>query len=195
MKVLALHGYMQDGPKMETALSKLLRGKLKPKQIVAPTGPHQVAAGQFGWWPLPSRESIRLPHTYDNIEASLLYLSDIIKREGPFDCLIGFSQGAVLATILASLFPSSFRYIILMSGSQIMDLRWHPSVPITIPVLSLVGQRDDLCLSEDTAQLESNYTNVTRGTHKYGHVIPTDADTRRLVEIFLAPLSYVPMEI
>lgn len=37
---------------------------------------------------------------YDGIEDTLKYISDIFKNDGPFDGILGFSQGGVLCTIL-----------------------------------------------------------------------------------------------
>ena len=194
MKVLALHGYMQSGSKMESALNKLLRGKLKPTKLITPTGPYRIGDDQFGWWPLPSREALRTPHIYENIEVCLVQLKTIVEQEGPFDCLIGFSQGAVVATILAYLCPRAFRHVILMSGSGIMDSRWLPQSLIPIPTLSLTGIKDDLCLPADTLQLERHYSSVQKYTHRCGHVIPNDADTRKAIEEFL-PVPPTPMEL
>lgn len=46
---------------------------------------------------------------YTGLEASLSLIADVIKTAGPFDGVIGFSQGAALAAMLASLLEGPAR--------------------------------------------------------------------------------------
>lgn len=57
----------------------------------------QVGKGRFAWWR-------RLDNIgeYTELSATLMYLKDYITNQGPFDGVVGFSQGATLAHMLAS---------------------------------------------------------------------------------------------
>lgn len=63
----------------------------------------QVGNGHFSWWR-------RLDNTgeYTELSETLMYLKDYIIRHGPFDGVVGFSQGATLAHMLASWCEASF---------------------------------------------------------------------------------------
>ena len=58
----------------------------------------------FGWWRRRDGTAI-----YDGIEKGLQTVAATIKSEGPFDGAIGFSQGAALAGIVASLLEEGRR--------------------------------------------------------------------------------------
>ena len=129
VKVLMLHGYTQSGPLFQAktgALRKTLQ-KAFPKgiELVYPTGPTRITAadesflgkGQdgaegaqdeaidaWGWWRRKgSVASSEHPLVYEGIEQGLSFLADLLKEQGPFDGVIGFSQGAACAAMLASI--------------------------------------------------------------------------------------------
>ena len=62
----------------------------------------------FGWWrrkdpPPPGPDGKKEPIVYQGIERGMERLAETIRNEGPFDGVIGFSQGSAAAAILASL--------------------------------------------------------------------------------------------
>lgn len=58
--------------------------------------------------------------TYEGVDKGLEYVKDYIKRNGPFHGVLGFSQGAAIATLLAKMQQDSgthwFRFVILIGG-------------------------------------------------------------------------------
>ncbi|KAI9689082.1 MAG: hypothetical protein M1822_000819 [Bathelium mastoideum] len=54
----------------------------------------------YGWW---VRKGDGEPYTYDGLEQGLARVADVLRSEGPFDGVIGFSQGGALAGMVASL--------------------------------------------------------------------------------------------
>ncbi|MCJ1344823.1 hypothetical protein MMC31_003026 [Peltigera leucophlebia] len=135
MKILMLHGYAQSGPtfyaKTRAFQKSLLRAFL-PTQSVSfsyPTGPHRLipaehpsfghekpegeGADTYGWW----NRTSDVPIIYTGIPAGLERVAETIRAEGPFDGVIGFSQGGALAAMVASalegnparLLPSEYR--------------------------------------------------------------------------------------
>lgn len=54
----------------------------------------------WAWW---RRKGDGEPYTYEGIEQGLAALAHVLKEQGPFDGVIGFSQGGACAAMLASL--------------------------------------------------------------------------------------------
>lgn len=130
-----LTGYAQSGPTFYAktrAFQKSLLREFLPPQTVSfsyPTGPHrlipaehpsfehQKAEGEgaetYGWW----NRTCDSPVTYTGIPAGIERVAETISAEGPFDGVIGFSQGGALAALVASalevnparLLPSEYR--------------------------------------------------------------------------------------
>lgn len=139
IKVLMLHGYTQSGPLFQAktgALRKTLQ-KAFPSgiELVYPTAPIRLTpadesflAGSTGkdggdsnasreedgdqaidawaWW---RRKGTGEPYTYEGIEQGLAHIASVLKDQGPFDGVIGFSQGGAAAAMLASLLEPNRR--------------------------------------------------------------------------------------
>ncbi|KAJ9328291.1 hypothetical protein DTO027B5_1786 [Paecilomyces variotii] len=129
LKILMLHGYTQSGTlfyNKTRALTKHLQ-KSFPLHDVSfsyPTGPRRLNPDDipgydstnnnndqnqeqeqdkpeaYSWWRI-SRASN--PPEYIGLENGLETVAKVLRTEGPFDGVIGFSQGAALAAMVASL--------------------------------------------------------------------------------------------
>jgi len=126
LKVLMLHGYTQNGPlfhaktrAMEKHLQKIFPGIL----LIYPTAPLQLKPSDvpgfnsttnedpesieaYGWW---RRSDTSNPPEYYGLDKGLESVAEILESEGPFDGVIGFSQGAALAAMIASLLEGDSR--------------------------------------------------------------------------------------
>ncbi|RMZ72341.1 dihydrofolate reductase [Pyrenophora seminiperda CCB06] len=160
-----LHGYTQSGPLFQAktgALRKTL-AKAFPSGIdlVYPTAPLRLTPadesflagngtskdGQGGkdgseqiqeidawaWW---RRKGDGEPYTYEGIEQGLAHVASLLKEQGPFDGVIGFSQGGALAAMIASL---------LEPGRRAAFEKLYPSGGMQYPS----------CFEEDTGYVES----------------------------------------
>ena len=131
LKVLLLHGYTQSGPLFSAkscALHKALQKSFSPRpvQFTYPTGPHRLKPTDipgfspsdpdgadtedvkaFGWW---QRKDTDDGVIYRGIEQGMATIAQCIKEEGPFEGVIGFSQGAAAATMVASLLEGNERF-------------------------------------------------------------------------------------
>lgn len=120
LKILLLHGYTQSGPSFHTktrALQKHIQKMLPNNQVefTCPSAPVVLkvedipqydpsqGAEQFqdchGWWLASPHDEINHPM----IDRSVDFLVQLCDKEGPFDGIIGFSQGACIAAMLVSL--------------------------------------------------------------------------------------------
>lgn len=139
LKILMLHGFTQTGPLFEIktkALKKSLEkafpsapkpGHLKQYpggvELHYPTAPIRLdsqdipgydvdgssgkeAADAFGWW---RRKGDGEPFVYVGMEEGLGTIARVLREEGPFDGVLGFSQGGAAAGMVASLLESGRR--------------------------------------------------------------------------------------
>lgn len=124
LKILMLHGYTQSGTVFHAKSRALIKHITKafPLHEVAaiyPTGPisldpadipgyepspsssqDQKETEAYGWW---RRSNTADPPLYIGIEDGLEAVAKVLRDEGPFDGVIGFSQGAALAAMVAAL--------------------------------------------------------------------------------------------
>jgi predicted esterase len=126
-----LHGYTQSGSIFQAktgALRKTLQ-KAFPAGIdlVYPTAPLRLTpadesflagtgtskdadgkdvgegAGEIDAWAWWRRKGDGEPYTYEGIEQGLSHIASVLKEQGPFDGVVGFSQGGAAAAMVASL--------------------------------------------------------------------------------------------
>lgn len=191
LRVLCFHGYLQNAEIMMKSMNRLfsnqagrnllefvcIEGDLDCgfRTTAAGTGASEPAKG---WWKL-EKELINTPHEYREIEAVLQRVGRELGTDG-IDVVVGFSQGAVLATVLLGrgLLPGC-KLAILMSGADVQDAAVQPDIgSIDIPAVLLYGNKDTLCTREDAENLGKRYRSTTFVGHRHGHVIPSDSKTR-----------------
>jgi dihydrofolate reductase len=122
-----LHGYTQNGPLFHAktrALEKHLQKVLPGTTLSYPTGPLRLRPSDvpgfdptssedpdgsieaYGWW---RRSDTANPPEYVGLDTGLSAVAKVLEEEGPFDGVIGFSQGAALAAMVASLLEGEAR--------------------------------------------------------------------------------------
>ncbi|EXJ59100.1 dihydrofolate reductase [Cladophialophora yegresii CBS 114405] len=126
IKVLMLHGYTQNGTLFHAktrAMEKHLQKALPGISFSYPTGPLQLKPSDvpgfdptssedpdsieaYGWW---RRSDTSDPPEYVGLEKGLETVAKVLESEGPFHGVIGFSQGAALAAMIASLLEGESR--------------------------------------------------------------------------------------
>lgn len=127
LKILMLHGFTQSGNLFRAKTGALTKAITKafPLHTVSfsyPTGPLRLnpfdvpgynngngtdnekeEIEAFGWFRRPATE----PPTYKGLEDGLASVAALLKTEGPFDGVVGFSQGACLTFMVASLLEAN----------------------------------------------------------------------------------------
>lgn len=126
LRILMLHGYTQSGPSFDAktkALQKTLRKTFPGLLLSFPTGPLKLRASDvpgaevdsskaeeeieaYGWW---RRSNTAEPPEYVGFDDGLSMVANILRQEGPFDGVIGFSQGAAMAAMISSLLEGESR--------------------------------------------------------------------------------------
>ncbi|RDW86193.1 alpha/beta hydrolase [Aspergillus mulundensis] len=133
LKLLMLHGYTQSGPLFHAKSRALVKHITKAFPLheisaIYPTGPLRLNPADipgytpmedsstgsdekedieaYGWY---RRSNTAEPPLYVGLEDGLDAIAKVLNEEGPFDGVIGFSQGAAMAAMVASLLEGEKR--------------------------------------------------------------------------------------
>lgn len=115
-KVLVLHGY---GQQIEDVKKKWARtfNKIGLQNIEYVEGPllviNQKNESGHEWFLWSSNENICESTKYFHIKESLQYIYDYIMSHGPYDTIIGYSQGGTILSILLEYFLIKVRKVII----------------------------------------------------------------------------------
>jgi pimeloyl-ACP methyl ester carboxylesterase len=167
-----------------------------------------LAAGDFGWWHAVASErdaasddpGVDGPHRhYKGWLRTHAAIVDVFEREGPFDGVLGFSQGAALAALLVGLRavdgvttvarPLRFDFAIVVSGFVSNDgalarLFDRPGA-YDLPSLHLIGRADGVVPSDESRRLARRFRAPVIVEHGGGHVVPGAPDVLARVRAFL----------
>ncbi|KAJ6481787.1 FSH1-domain-containing protein [Mycena sanguinolenta] len=222
--VLVLHGYTQNASIFSKRLGALRKECGKNVDLVFIDGPIILQpVDQFGstpealnsaetndaraWWKWNSNssEAVGLPE-------SLQVIRDVLKTR-TFDGVMGFSQGATFAALLAALLERPevyppflvdghaphppFKFCVAVSGFKlqdgepIADLVYQTS--FSTPTLHIIGKNDVVVPEERSRRLVNISTSARVEEHDGGHFVPSKGNWRKfLAAYFLDPTDNVP---
>lgn len=87
--------------------------------------------------------------TYDEVEKGVEYVQSTLEKDGPFDVVVAFSQGCVIAHLVAALIrergdPMPWRLSVLFAGMKVRDGRYERlfEEPLEVPCLQIYGRQD-----------------------------------------------------
>jgi acetyl esterase/lipase len=123
----------------------------------------------------------------------------LFEREGPFDGVFGFSQGAALTGLLVGLRapsgkptgqrPLSFDFAMMVGGFVSNDPRhaglYEAKGSFDLPSLHIIGRSDGIVPSGDSRELAARFEDPLVLEHEGGHVIASDPSIRTSVRGFL----------
>ncbi|KAH7677384.1 Dihydrofolate reductase protein [Dioscorea alata] len=197
MKVLCLHGFRTSGSFLQKQISKWDASIFQDFSMVFPDGKYPAAGKSDieGIFPPPYFEWFQFAKEfteYTNLEECISFLCDYITEHGPFDGLLGFSQGSTLSALMLGYHAQGkilqnhppFKLFISISGSKFRD----PSIceiaykdPIKVKSVHFIGAKDWLKVpSEDLA---SAFHNPLIIRHPQGHTVPRlDENTTELLK-------------
>ncbi|GAM18510.1 hypothetical protein SAMD00019534_016850 [Acytostelium subglobosum LB1] len=130
LRILCLHGYKQNATVFKSKTAVLRKSLDDIADFIYIDAPHIVdeAKGSASWWRATGDGK-----EYRGWETTLDYIRNIFIKKGPFDGILGFSQGAVLGSLLCSISSLnsdtsiergdgykdiSFNFALLFSGFQ-----------------------------------------------------------------------------
>ena len=211
LKVLCIHGYRQN-EKLFREKSGGLR-KLLKKQVdfVFLSAPHEIpdhinlARAEDdrvrGWWfsrPEKSYNAMDRTDIITGYQESLDMITDKFCKDGPFDGILGFSQGASFASLLCVLkthpdIAISFKFAIMIAGfrSQLSPHIGMYESPIDCPSFHTIGVSDAVIPSVASEDLMASFVNAAAYKHDGGHYIPASPQLRTALLDFLSPFLTV----
>nr|GMD00303.1 dihydrofolate reductase-like [Ipomoea batatas] len=187
MKILCLHGFRTSGNFLRKQISKwdpsifALHFDMEFPDGIFPAGGESSIEGIF---PPPYFEWFQFNEEfteYTNLEECISYLCQYITNNGPFHGLLGFSQGATIAGLLAGYQAEGkilkdhppFKLLISISGSKFRE----PSIcqvaykhPIKVKSVHFIGEKDWLKLPSQ--ELATAFHNPLIINHPQGHTVP-----------------------
>ncbi|XP_040005698.1 esterase OVCA2 [Xiphias gladius] len=220
LRVLCIHGYRQNGNSFREktgALRKLLK---KQVELVYLSAPHSVPAARReevpekengsgsgpgpgadedprGWWfsDVQARSFSAQQQCEESLglDESVTAVREAVKVQGPFDGILGFSQGAAFVAMLCSLQEQklepefSFRFAILVAGfrSACKEHQKFYNTPLRIPSLHVFGLEDRVIPDVMSRELLPSFQEPQVLTHPGGHFVPAASAHRQTYQDFL----------
>ncbi|KAJ2029169.1 hypothetical protein IWW57_001835 [Coemansia sp. S610] len=192
LRVLCLHGYTQTAQKFRERTGPFRRSLKNDLDFYFITAPHVATEFDSGnaWWNrVPDSDPRRI---WMEVQASLDLISRVVREEGPFDGILGFSQGAGMAAIAMAMLPEMrMGFAILVAGFMPDMKEFTSSIErsrISVPALVVVGEKDEIVPAirgKLLAQEAFTQGSVTVLTHEGGHFLPCNAMWRTHYRDFL----------
>lgn len=177
-RILCLHGYRQTGEIFRAKSGALRKALRHVADLVYIDAPH-ANGRHLAWWEA----------ALEGDERKYVGLSDSIAHvhaQGDFDGILGFSQGAVLASILAATYK--YKFAILISGfparTQLDEFQCQYT-HINVPSLHIWGDKDDLVPPEASIKLKQLFLNAQSCEHDGGHVMPGKRATLDVIKAYI----------
>lgn len=122
-------------------------------------------------------------------EKSYVYLKEFVAKEGPFDGVLGFSQGAAMAACVVLKGEMGFRFVVLCSG-YFGNLRECEGGLVKCPSLHIYGSdhgKDRQIGFDESRRLALMFDEGCAVTveHDCGHIIPTRSPYIDTIKDFL----------
>ena len=190
VRILALHGSEGNAERFLSVLEPWKEMAMQQQnlelQISALTAP--VAKGRgYAWWSMPPGVRSSNAETYESFSDSCKLVQEQLgQAEQPYDLIVGFSQGAILATALLALdkIPHPSMGYVLVGGAwpnpftrEMESLSFSSTVP---RVLIVTGNGDEINPPQQSLRvqdaLQKGGCRVTTIQFDGGHVVPTKQD-------------------
>ncbi|KAL9237882.1 hypothetical protein vseg_012379 [Gypsophila vaccaria] len=186
MKILCLHGFRTSGAFLKKQISKWDPSIFAHFDLDFPDGlfPAGGKSDIEGIFPPPYFEWFQFNKEfteYSNLEECISYLCEYITTNGPFDGLLGFSQGATLCALLTGYQQQGkvlkehppIKFLIFVSGSKFRAPEYCDVAfkdPIPTKSVHFIGEKDWLKLPSE--ELAAAFVDPIIIRHPQGHTVP-----------------------
>lgn len=204
LRILALHGYAQSQDIFKSKLGSLRKAFKRKADFTFISAPHRVSmkdnfgedvsdpqADVYGWWFSTNDGIFKVVESNELVgfEESLKLVEETFEKHGPFDGILGFSQGAAFASILCSmqqqkLLPFKFDFAIFISGFKSLCQPHAKYYTEKVDLLSLhvYGTNDKVIKTEMSKDLVDLFKDAKAIVHEGGHYIPSP---KKYYELFI----------
>jgi len=186
LRVLCLHGFRTSGSFLQKQIIRWDSSITEKLDMCFLDGPYpaQGKSEIEKIFPPPYFEWFQFEKDfteYTNLDKAFAFIVDYMEKNGPFDGLLGFSQGATLSAALVGYQRKGLmlknhppvRFIISLSGSKFRDPKMCEilySPPIKCPTVHFIGAKD--WLKEPGEELMQAFENPVLIAHPQGHMVP-----------------------
>jgi predicted esterase len=173
---------------MQKKISKLFTKEAWSQYtVLAPNGPYVLEGSDSkGWWPLESPQMYCQPHSYLDHEKALACIQLPTFTDEDELYAIGFSQGASVLEIMVSQKLIVPRKLVLISPSGIMDSKIKRQANCISTLVFMGDKEKDLGITQKHYQKHTTCKRLIFHQHKYGHVIPSDSASKRVLKAHFA---------
>ncbi|KAJ1521011.1 hypothetical protein ONE63_002724 [Megalurothrips usitatus] len=200
LKILCLHGYGQNGEYFRQKMGGIRKQWKNFAELEFISAPHLIqhagenddpdAGARLAWWftDMEARtyESKVFNTNCYGFEDSVKLVESTIQEKGPYDGILGFSQGACFLSLLCCLqqkgvLQGTFKFAIFTSGylSRCTD---HQSVysvgEVEIPTLHVYGETDSVITADMSDALMETCNDKQIIRHPGGHYMPSNSHFR-----------------
>eukprot|EP00962_Isochrysis_galbana_P017390 scaffold5005_cov98-Isochrysis_galbana.AAC.4 len=215
MRVLCLHGFSMSGGALQSHMRRVASALEPHASFTFLDAPHTIERHPMvprallddgparAWW-LPTQRADRR-WDFDGVDESielvrLVQAAEVARCGAPFDALLGFSQGAGLASLLVALqetprpsrpIEHPVRFACFFGGFQFApatpdfsaDFR---GAPFSLPSLHVYGAKDTIIRPRQGIKLAALFTDEQRVSveHEGGHVVAHDPASLRAYSNF-----------
>ena len=196
IRILCLHGFCSTAKHLEGGLKGLQKHLAKasppielqflqsPHALPIPDDARQRAnklglgleyVQRYSWW-CASDDGTE----YRGWKESVSYVKEFLKKNGPFQGVLGFSQGAAMAAVLCASMQQTneLGFVILIGGfpprdTTLQKLISGSSTLKQIRSLHVIGEADEVVKPEVSRKLAQAFCSPSFMLHSGGHNIPT----------------------
>lgn len=175
MRVLTLHGRRQNADIFRDRLARVLRA-VPDVDFVFGEGNVELPDGTRGW-------------AFENgdFAAADSAVRELYMREGPFDVVLGFSEGAIIAARFAAEYPLRAGVFAGAPGAAAAG-------PCALQTLHFYSSSDESVPSGDSQAVAAYFKNSVVVSHPLGHCLPTRPDDVTALSRFLRGARELPMQ-
>jgi acetyl esterase/lipase len=196
LRILCLHGYNGSAEVLRAQMLGLTRDLQPLAELVFVDAP-SISTGDHGWWhAVDTHDGGVTARGWETTRAALVSVFD---RQGPFDGVFGFSQGAALAGLLVGLRspdrrptpeqPLSFDFVVLAGGFVSRDpthaALYQARASYDLPSLHILGRADGIVPPSRSRELAAQFEDPIIAEHDGGHILAADASVRQALRSFL----------
>ncbi|XP_059054624.1 esterase AGAP003155 [Achroia grisella] len=187
LKILAFHGYRQNGAVFRAKIGSFRKAVSKYAQLTFITAPHKIVNEDGGeddaraWWFNAEDNTFSgkcLGGPAIGFEDTIRLIEKTVAEHGPYDGFMGFSQGACLVGLLAAMqhkgyLPFTFKFAIFASGFRSGSLvhKGFYDEDINLPSLHVYGESDSIIPKEMSESLISLFLQPVVAEHSGGHYV------------------------
>ncbi|XP_014520012.1 esterase CG5412 isoform X1 [Vigna radiata var. radiata] len=190
-RILCLHGFRTSGEILKQLVLRWPEPVIQKLELVFLDGqfPSLGRSDVEGIFDPPYYEWFQANEDfseYRNFEECLAYIQDFMLKNGPFDGVLGFSQGAILAAALPGMQAQGvalgkvekIKFLIVISGAKFGGNKFGMpklasnafSKPIDCLSLHFIGEKD--FMKEESVALLEAFQNPVVIHHPKGHTVP-----------------------